>query len=89
MINTLINRVVLFTQTICVDFDEIVARNEALSCFGECPHLCTDMSKKSKDRLRDPALKVTMRDHATYPLTFLTYLYINYRSDNWSDRIRM
>ena len=33
------------------------------------------MSKKSKDRLRDPALKLNMRDHATYPLTFLTYLY--------------
>ena len=34
----------------------------------------TGMSKKSKDRLRDPALQVTMWDHATYPSTFLTYL---------------
>ena len=36
-------------------------------------YLCnvvTDMSKKSKDRLRDPVLLVTMRDRATYPLTF-------------------
>ena len=33
----------------------------------------TDMSK---DRLRDSALYVTARDHATYPLTFLTYLYL-------------
>ena len=31
--------------------------------------------KKSKDRLRDPALEVTMQVHATYSLTFLTYLY--------------
>ena len=32
------------------------------------------MSKKSKDRLCDSALYLTMRDHATYPSTFLTYL---------------
>ena len=36
--------------------------------------VCTDMSKKSKDRLRDPALYVTMRNHATYPSNFFTYL---------------
>ena len=36
----------------------------------------TDMSKKLKDRLRDPALYVALRDHATYPSTFLTYLYL-------------
>ena len=30
----------------------------------------TDMSKKSKDMLRDPALLVTTWDHATYPVTF-------------------
>ena len=35
----------------------------------------TAMSKKSKDRLRDPS----MRDHATYPSTFLTHLYENER----------
>ena len=34
----------------------------------------TDMSKTSKDRLRDHALQVTMRDHATYPSSILTYL---------------
>ena len=33
----------------------------------------TDMSKKSTDRLRDPALKLTMRDHATYFLTICRY----------------
>ena len=32
------------------------------------------VKKKSKDRLRNPAFKV-MWDHATYPSTFLTYLY--------------
>ena len=32
---------------------------------------------KSKDRLRDPAIKVTTRDHATYPPTSLTYLYLD------------
>ena len=26
-------------------------------------------------KVRDPALQLTMRDHATYPSTFLTYLY--------------
>ena len=31
------------------------------------------MSKKSKDRLRGNTMNVTMRDNATYPLTFLTY----------------
>ena len=31
---------------------------------------CTDMSKKWKDRLRDPALQLKIRDHATYRLTF-------------------
>ena len=30
--------------------------------------------KKSKDWLRGPTFQVTMRDHATYPSTFLTYL---------------
>ena len=34
-----------------------------------------DMSRKVKHRLRDPVLYVTMRDHATYNSTFLTYLY--------------
>ena len=34
------------------------------------------MSKKSKDKLRDLALKLAMWDHATYIATFLTYLYI-------------
>ena len=34
------------------------------------------MSKKLKDRFRDSALYDTTRDHATYTLTFLTYLYI-------------
>ena len=29
------------------------------------------MSKKSKDRLRDPTLQVTTRDHATYPSNFV------------------
>ena len=29
----------------------------------------TDMPKKSKDRLRDPALYLTMQDHAIYPST--------------------
>ena len=32
----------------------------------QIPIKSTDMSKKSKDRLRDPTLWVTMRDHATY-----------------------
>ena len=35
----------------------------------------TDMSKKSKVRLRDPALEVTMRNHKTYPSAFLTHQY--------------
>ena len=35
--------------------------------------------KKSKYRLRDPALSVIVQDHATYPSTFLTYLYIHIR----------
>ena len=30
----------------------------------------TDKSKRSKNRLRDPALEVTTRDHATYPSPF-------------------
>ena len=42
---------------------------------------CTDMSKKSKDRWHDPALLVAMRDHATYPSTFL---YICTDADNCS-----
>ena len=41
----------------------------------------TDMSRKSKDRLRDPMLKVTMRDHATYPSTFLTYMNIEIKHE--------
>ena len=32
--------------------------------------------KSGRDRLCDPALSVTMRDHATYTSTFLTHLYI-------------
>ena len=31
-----------------------------------------------KDRLCDPALLVTTRDHAAHPPTFLTYLYSAY-----------
>ena len=38
------------------------------------------MSKKSKDRLRDPALQVTARDHATYPSTFFTCTDVRYLS---------
>ena len=38
--------------------------------------MCTDMSKKLKDRLRDPAFYVTTWYHATYPLTFLTHVYV-------------
>ena len=30
--------------------------------------------------LRDPTLSLTTRDHATYPTTFLTYLYASYQS---------
>ena len=30
--------------------------------------------KKSKDRLRDPALQVTKRDHATHILIFFFYI---------------
>ena len=37
----------------------------------------TDMSKKLKDRLHDPAFSLKMWDHATYPLTFLANLYID------------
>ena len=41
-------------------------------------YINTDMSQKSsKDRLRDPAFYVTARDHATYPSTFLTYLFVD------------
>ena len=32
---------------------------------SQIPIQCTGISKKSKDRLRVPALLVTMRDHAT------------------------
>ena len=42
------------------------------SLFFTILQICT---KKLKDRLRDHALLVTMRYHATYPLTFFTYLY--------------
>ena len=45
---------------------------------------CKDTSKKSKFRLRDPALQVTMRDHTTYPLTFLTCLYFQKRKVKFS-----
>ena len=34
------------------------------------------MSNKSKDRLCDPTFSVTTQDHATYPPTFLTCMYI-------------
>ena len=34
------------------------------------------MSKKLNNRLRDPALLLTMQDHATCPLTLLTCLYV-------------
>ena len=47
---------------------------------------CTDMSKKWKDRLQDPALKVTMRDHATYPWTFSTYLYCTRELHNGDEK---
>ena len=36
----------------------------------------TDMSKKLKDKLRDPVLQLRPWDHATYPSNFLTYLYV-------------
>ena len=43
--------------------------------FYRTKHMFTDLTKQLKNRLWDPVLKLTMRDHATYPLTFLTYLY--------------
>ena len=36
------------------------------------------MSKMPKDRLRDPALQVTTRAHATYFSIFMTYLYVTW-----------
>ena len=42
------------------------------------------MTKKSTDRLRDPALYLTMRDHATYPSTFLTYLCTICENSRWT-----
>ena len=41
----------------------------------EISEIATDMSKKLKDRLRDPTLQLIMWDNATYPSTLLTYLY--------------
>ena len=57
------------------------ARDMVLLSLNECMNSTTDISKQSKDRLRDPVLQVTMRDHATYPSTFLTYLYRATRQD--------
>ena len=48
----------------------------------------TDISKKSKDKLRDPVLQVTMRDHATYPSSFLTYHYFGGASPTWKSHPR-
>ena len=54
------------------------AKNYMLESCGRpkeipiCTFTTTYMSKKSKNGLRDSALELTMRDHATYPSTFLT-----------------
>ena len=47
-------------------------KNNSISGVKQPCTMYTDMSKKSNDRLHDPALQVTTWDHATYPSTFLT-----------------
>ena len=69
---------------ICVPFFVILRMTlqdfEALLALRlGCRLPTTDMSKKLKNRLRDLVLPVTMWDHATYLLTFLTYLYTHSR----------
>ena len=46
-----------------------------VSQWPRCTILSYIYAKKSKHRLHDPVLQVTIQDHATYPSTFLTYLY--------------
>ena len=50
--------------------------DEKVQGYAEFPiESChTDRSKKSEVRLCDPTFYVTTWDHATYPLTFLTYM---------------